>query len=123
MLSVLLDALVQLHRSGITHGDFYGHNILVQRSDLKQVRLSDFGAAFFYDKDARYGKLLQTIELRAFAVLVEEVAALLNEDNKKTRLAELASRCHDTSASLDKVQIWWQQQLLADMATAFGVDD
>lgn len=128
MISVLVDALVQLHRAGITHGDFYGHNILVQRSNLKQVRLSDFGAAYFYDKEheTAYGALLETIELRAFAVLVEEVSTvLLNEkDDQKSRLlTELVLQCHDPGATFDSVQIWWQQKLLAVMATAFGVFD
>lgn len=122
LVTVLLEALALLHRSGITHGDFYGHNILVQRSNLKHVRLSDFGAAFFYDPKSAYGRLLHTIELRAFAVLVEEVTSLLNECARTSWLRELVSQCHETSATFDQVQIWWQQKLLADMAAAFGVD-
>ena len=116
LVTVLLDALRQLHRQGITHSDFYAHNILVQRSNLFQVRLSDFGAAFFYDPPQEYGKLLQTIELRAYAVLVAEVAALVNEEASapaasaaaKRHFVELEEQCHKQDATFDQVYVWWK---------------
>lgn len=135
LVTQLLDAMVRLHGAGIAHGDFYGHNILVQQSDLYQVKLSDFGAAFFYDKSAPYGPFLERIELRAFAVLVQEVAAhllLLNDgddyedklvSSKQNRLEKLISQCHKSNATFDNVYIWWQQQRLAEIATDFGVVD
>jgi len=129
LVTVLLDALRQLHRRGITHSDFYAHNILVQRSNLFQVRLSDFGAAFFYDPSQEYGRLLQTIELRAYAVLVAEVAALVNEEEApsasaaKRHFVELEEQCHKQDVTFDQVYVWWKQKQLAEMAKAFGVDD
>jgi len=123
LVTVLLDALQQLHAVNITHGDLYGHNILVQRDDLAAVRLSDFGAAFFYDGAAAYGRLLETIELRAYAVLVEEVAALLNEPVVKPHLVALHEACLKDGATMEQVDVWWKQRQLKEMATAFGVDD
>jgi len=143
VVTVLLDALWQLHAVNITHGDFYGHNILVQRNNNEpddqttttanniNVRLSDFGAAFFYDRASRYGKLLETIELRAYAVLVEEVAALLLREEDEPAAAAAVQRnlealreaCLQDGATLEQVDAWWKQGQLKEMATAFGVDD
>eukprot|EP00545_Synedropsis_sp_CCMP1620_P005193 CAMPEP_0119019284 /NCGR_PEP_ID=MMETSP1176-20130426/21427_1 /TAXON_ID=265551 /ORGANISM="Synedropsis recta cf, Strain CCMP1620" /LENGTH=449 /DNA_ID=CAMNT_0006973447 /DNA_START=98 /DNA_END=1444 /DNA_ORIENTATION=- len=74
MVTNLLEVLAELHKHGITHGDFYGHNILVKENSVK---LSDFGASFFYDKDAPYGEYIQKIEMRAFGHLVKEIEMLL----------------------------------------------
>jgi hypothetical protein len=98
VLALLLCALVELHKIGICHGDFYGHNILIRHendntddndnneydnnNNMIQARLTDFGAAFKYDptttsssssSSSHYGKLLARIELRAYSHLVQEV--------------------------------------------------
>ena len=41
--------------------------------------LTDFGAAFFYDRNAEYGKLLECIERRAFCHLLGEVKDLIDK--------------------------------------------
>jgi serine/threonine protein kinase len=88
----MLQVLTQLHAKGICHGDFYGHNILLQDSDESfRVKLSDFGAAFFYDTAAPYAELVQRIEMRAFGVLVEELYKL--SGGKDASLSELAKSC------------------------------
>jgi serine/threonine protein kinase len=88
----MLQVLTQLHAKGICHGDFYGHNILLQDGDESfRVKLSDFGAAFFYDKAAPYAELVQRIEIRAFGVLVEELYIL--SGGKEANLSELAKCC------------------------------
>jgi serine/threonine protein kinase len=84
----LLQVLVQLHTLGICHGDFYGHNILISSSEDEssstkssndsttssfRVKLSDFGAAFFYDPTSESAKDIERVEVRAFGVLVEEL--------------------------------------------------
>ena len=128
MVSTLLHALQCLHKVGICHGDFYGHNILVKQGDKSQVRLSDFGAAFFYEtaadsKDSchSYGSLLERTELRAFAILVEEVNHKLLMDGPQDKLAALVNRCRSEYAGgFESVYIWWKQQQLADLAQAFG---
>jgi tRNA A-37 threonylcarbamoyl transferase component Bud32 len=72
----LLRVLTQLHALGICHADFYAHNILIH-SQKEAVKLSDFGAAFFYEIDSAHGKAIQRIELRAYAVLVQELFDLI----------------------------------------------
>ena len=74
----LLYTLKELHMTcGIMHGDFYGHNILFSKLDEGQIWLSDFGAAFFYDRHSEYGPLIEKIERRAFGHLLEEIILYL----------------------------------------------
>jgi serine/threonine protein kinase len=74
----LLQVLHKLHsEKAICHGDFYAHNILIA-PEAESVKLSDFGAAFFYDPDSEYGKLFARVELRSYSVLVEELHALVS---------------------------------------------
>lgn len=120
LVSGLLNALTKLHAVGICHGDFYGHNILCHQDDVAKVKLSDFGAAFFYDRQSAYGSMLETVELRAFAILVEEMHALLIDEGNV--LKELAVTCRAEASTFDKVHIWWKQKQLAGLAKAFGAD-
>ncbi|MDU8418178.1 hypothetical protein ALP63_01046 [Pseudomonas syringae pv. aceris] len=76
-LSVLLrlaegiaSVTAHLHARGITHGDLYGHNILVQEDG--NCLLSDFGAASFHPS-AGLGEALERIETRAFGILLGEL--------------------------------------------------
>lgn len=101
-ISGLLEVLVQLHAKGICHGDFYAHNILFKRNvegnnnDSIDIKLSDFGAAFFYDKSAEYAPLVEKVEVRAFGVLVEELKGLLIDqdiDKKSYNLTEMIQSC------------------------------
>ena len=71
----LIDALDSIHSIGLCHGDFYGHNILYRRKQNNKlsIKLTDFGAAFFYDRNSKYGQLIEIIEMRAFGILVEEL--------------------------------------------------
>lgn len=64
-------AAAQLHRRGIMHGDLYGHNIL--HDDRGHILLGDFGAASFYDPAGPQADALQTLEVRAFGCLLEEL--------------------------------------------------
>ena len=97
----LLEVLIQLHSKGICHGDFYAHNILLSSSG-DNVKLSDFGAAFFYDTTAPYADWIQKIELRAFGILVAELYDLLLnrcsdqlQQQNYTVLMDLAKSCND----------------------------
>ena len=73
LVSELLQALTALHAAGICHGDFYGHNILVDSTNPANVRLTDLGAAFFYDKALPSAPYMELTEIRAFATLCQEV--------------------------------------------------
>jgi len=79
----MLRVLNKLHNQlGICHADFYAHNILINTT-TEDVKLSDFGAAFFYDTNSEYGKSIQRIELGAYTVLVEELFQLLAKGEHK----------------------------------------
>ena len=143
LINVLLYSLQLLHSNGISHGDFYGHNILVSynnNSDADDrmyttinVRLSDFGAAFIYDATTEYGKCIETIEMRAFRVLLEELVEYYYNDDeddtvgddstsKKLLLSNLIDQCTAASRFID-LYIYWQQQQLKDIAKAINTDD
>jgi tRNA A-37 threonylcarbamoyl transferase component Bud32 len=135
VVSKLLQALVTLHRAGICHGDFYAHNILFndqeEQQQQQQVRLTDFGAAFFYDKQSPYGKLVERTELRAFAVLVEELVEHVvildegeqqqQEGNSSTLLSDFVNACRKAAEAEEGFEtqlVWWKQRRLQDLAKA-----
>ena len=72
------DALAHLHARGLMHGDFYGHNILVDEAG--HALLGDFGAASFLpDHDDAMAEALRRIDRRAVGVLVDELAQRCDE--------------------------------------------
>ena len=68
----ILSVCAHLHSRGISHGDLYAHNILVDPSGSPM--LSDFGAASFYSglPNATRGAL-QGLEVGAFGCLLEDL--------------------------------------------------
>ncbi|PSR18018.1 protein kinase [filamentous cyanobacterium CCP3] len=65
-------AAAHLHSRGILHGDLYPHNMLVNPAG--DARLSDFGAASFYDPaDRAVAPALERLEVRAFGCLLEDL--------------------------------------------------
>ncbi|MGB3202360.1 MAG: leucine-rich repeat-containing protein kinase family protein, partial [Nodosilinea sp.] len=65
-------AAAHLHSRGILHGDLYPHNTLVNPAG--DIRLSDFGAASFYDPaDGAVAPALERMEVRAFGCLLEDL--------------------------------------------------
>ncbi|ESQ87344.1 protein kinase [Asticcacaulis sp. AC460] len=67
-------ASAHLHARGILNGDLYAHNILF---DGREVWLSDLGAASLYEAgDTPYARSLQSLDVRAFGCLLEELAAV-----------------------------------------------
>lgn len=98
----LMDALCRLHSIGLAHGDFYGHNVLFCRIDGDDVlvKLTDFGAAFFYEKESDYGALIERIEMRAFGHLVEEILAICETPSDgNCSLRAIADACLSESSS------------------------
>lgn len=73
-----------LHAQGITHGDLYAHNILINSND--DVILSDFGGASFLPIDNLVqSHHLQGIESKAFSCLLEELLTRCDADNSTTQ--------------------------------------
>ena len=72
------EALAHLHARGLMHGDFYGHNILVD--DAGHALLGDFGAASFLPvADDATAEALRRIDRRAVSVLIDELAERCDE--------------------------------------------
>lgn len=109
-----LRVLSKLHGLGVSHSDFYAHNILIQpNTNTHSVKVSDFGAAFRYrcngsnNDDDTFGKLVETVEVRAYAVLMEELFGLSEtifaQDNDDTEQEhpwkELLEECHTNGAT------------------------
>lgn len=87
-------AAAHLHAAGLSHGDLYAHNILVDKGLLgvggasvgkagslealeAGVKLGDLGATFFYDRAGPSGRGVEQAEVRAWACLVEELLGLV----------------------------------------------
>ena len=92
----IVSAARHLHAHGITHGDLYAHNILVNPDGLSL--LGDFGAASFFSPDDRsLAQALQAIEVRAVGCLFEELLARSEADEGSrlalNALAELTATC------------------------------
>jgi hypothetical protein len=71
----MASALAQLQARGLSHGDFYAHNIL--HNGQGQAYLGDFGAASFLPAEASAAQreAVARIEVRAFGCLLEELLA------------------------------------------------
>jgi len=85
----IASAAAQLHSHGVMHGDLYGHNVL--HDDHGHTLLGDFGAASFYDPAGPHADAMQTLEVRAFGNLLEEL--LDRCDTPLPRLRQLRETC------------------------------
>ncbi|HCL4211528.1 leucine-rich repeat-containing serine/threonine-protein kinase [Pseudomonas aeruginosa] len=91
----LAGLMAHLHGRGISHGDFYAHNILWREEGA--CLLGDFGAASFLPDDAVLAGALRRLEVRAFACLLEELLerseAPPGQASLRAALVELQRRC------------------------------
>lgn len=99
----MTDAMKQLHNNGISHGDIYAHNIMINKED--DVLFGDFGAATnLRSLPSRQQKAMERIEVRAFGCLLDDLLQLsplesknVNDSNAAYRsfngLIELKERC------------------------------
>ncbi len=90
-------ATAHLHARGLTHGDLYAHNILIDQ--YQHALLSDFGGASFLPKDKGIAQKLQKIEVRAFGILLEELLKCSHETHNAQevfkKIQTLANTCND----------------------------
>jgi serine/threonine protein kinase len=76
-----------LHARGISHGDFYAHNVLYHPEG--GCYLGDFGAASFYPpQDSGVANPVEALEVRAFGCLLGELLERC-EPEMDVRLSEL----------------------------------
>ncbi len=88
-------AAAQLSARGILHGDLYAHNIL--HNLLGDALLGDFGAATFCDPDNGQGQRFESLDVRAFGCLLEELVDRVEPHgavaSTHSALAELRDAC------------------------------
>jgi len=99
ILQGMADACTHMHARGIMHGDFYAHNIMIDK-DANSI-LGDFGgASYFEPKEVEIRNGLERLEVRAFGCLMEELLELSKEDTGNEVLREkliiLRDACLDT---------------------------
>lgn len=96
ILQGMAEAALHMHERGIMHGDFYAHNIMIDK-DANAI-LCDFGGASYFDpKEKQVRNNLERLEVRAFGCLIEELLVLCTEDTsdilKKDKLEVLQEKC------------------------------
>ena len=93
-------ATAHLHAQGILHGDLYAHNIL--NAPDGTALLGDFGAASFFDPADAGAPALQRLEVRAFALLLDELLHRCNAPATSQvvrALREVQRRCAQPNAA------------------------
>ena len=90
----MADILAHLHQNGISHGDIYAHNTMINKQD--NVLFGDFGAASNLRQFSpeRRG-LMQAIEVRALGYMVEDMLNLIDHpvSPKAEALHQLVQDC------------------------------
>ncbi|MBO1926485.1 serine/threonine-protein kinase [Thiomicrorhabdus sp. 6S2-11] len=108
LLQQATSALHHLHQQGLVHGDFYAHNVLIDKGG--HLLLGDFGAASHMNSlTAEQIQAMLRIEKRALAHFIEDLWKQTDVDN----------------ACAEQLQTWHQQLLndeieLADLLQKMG---
>ena len=97
----LADVLAQLHANGVSHGDIYAHNTMVDEE--ANLLFGDFGAASnLVHLSAEQRKVMEAIEVRALGCFIEDLLSCCHEDKEqvstlKHKLQALSAQCmqHD----------------------------
>lgn len=89
VLKAMASAAVHMHERCIMHGDFYAHNIMIDKNNNRCI-LGDFGGASYYEQeDVQIQKTLEQFEIRAFGCLIEELLILSKDDIASKSIREL----------------------------------
>ena len=87
ILKGMANAAVHMHERGIMHGDFYAHNIMIDKNN--NSILGDFGGASYYEKeDLEIANNLEQLEVRAFGCLIEELLYLSKHNNQDINIRD-----------------------------------
>jgi hypothetical protein len=123
----MANAMSHLHQNGISHGDVYAHNTMI--NDQADMLFGDFGAATnLMSLPESQREAMERIEVRAFGCLLDDLLGLnkavdacklthLREENQVwAALVELKSQCmsHDFNIrlSFEEIQAFFQGALL-----------
>jgi predicted Ser/Thr protein kinase len=87
ILKGVANAAVHMHEKGIMHGDFYAHNIMIDKNH--NSILGDFGGASYYEsEEPDVCDILEKLEVRAFGYLLEELLKLSKHDNQDMNIRD-----------------------------------
>jgi hypothetical protein len=94
ILKGMISAALHMHQRGIMHGDFYAHNILIDKNH--NSILGDFGGASYYKfQEIEIASMLEQIEVRAFGCLIEELLYLSKQDIKDNLFKSLRDSLYE----------------------------
>lgn len=119
----MADALKQLHRNKVSHGDIYAHNIMVNFN--YSVLFGDFGAATHMgDWSDVHREAMESIEVRALGCLLQDLTNLLDEDEKdKSGYREIEhliecclSKNLNERPSFSEIQVYLESAMGASMS-------
>jgi serine/threonine protein kinase len=86
-----------LHALGVSHGDLYAHNTLVDEE--ANTLFGDFGAGSTYHVHSSKAAAIQRLEVRAFACLLDDLLRYLqaeeSDQDKVQILQDLVIKCMD----------------------------
>ncbi len=103
ILQGMADAAVHMHERGIMHGDFYAHNIMIDK-EANNI-LGDFGGASYYEpKEVKVRNTLERLEVRAFGCLVEEMLLLSQYDRSDPQRREKLEALRDDCLNVNNEQ-------------------
>jgi hypothetical protein len=129
-------ALEHLHHRGISHGDLYAHNILIDRGfssdqyplipifeDVGEIAqysfylptLCDFGASSTFSDDVPWGSYIPKLEIRAFGCLVDDILARIRGHEE---FAHMLSTIRTKCLCSDVLQRPTVDELIADLMVA-----
>lgn len=81
----LADAMAHMHAQGVSHGDIYAHNTMVNAE--QQVLFGDFGAASnLASLPVSARQAMESIEVRALGCLLDDLLALFKPDSDSSAI-------------------------------------
>ncbi len=102
IVTQMASAMSHLHKNGISHGDLYAHNTMI--NDQADMLFGDFGAAtnlLSLPKSQR--GMMERIEVRAFGCLLEDLISLhdsAEDDPVLLMLTQLKNQCMANDSSI-----------------------
>lgn len=100
ILSGVCSVCIHLHKRKISHGDVYGHNILLRNKDCFPL-LTDFGAATLYSAVTGIGNDIEYVEVRAFGCLIDDLLHLYHLSNLPSDDASTTAAASSSSVGID----------------------